>query len=91
LKVLPVLNDHFFRGKIKKLRGHSLVYPKYSGAMRVTAFIEDGKVIKRILNHLRLWGIKARLPLKATVPKKVCEYSIDYSARPATIPLHFTG
>ena len=47
--------------------------------MRIIAFIEDEKVIKKILKHLGLWEFKPRPPPKATGPAKISEYSIDYS------------
>ena len=39
-----------------------LCCPKCQGRMRIIAFIEDDKVIKRILKHLNLWDKKARPP-----------------------------
>jgi len=47
--------------------------------MRIIAFIEDNKVIKKILKHLDLRKIKQRPPPKATRPPKPTKYSIDYS------------
>ena len=39
-----------------------LIFPKCSGEMRIVAFIEDAPVIRRILEHLRLWDIPPRSP-----------------------------
>ena len=36
--------------------------------MRIIAFIEDEKVIKKILRHLGLWEAKARPPPKVKAP-----------------------
>jgi hypothetical protein len=38
--------------------------PKCSGKMKVISVIEDEDVIKKILKHLGLWEVKARLPAK---------------------------
>ena len=43
-----------------------LTCPKCSGVMKVISVIEDEEVIKKILKHLGLWGIKTRPPPKAT-------------------------
>jgi hypothetical protein len=45
--------------------------------MRILAFIEDEKLIKKILKHLGLWGRKARPPPKANAPPP--DAHIDYS------------
>jgi hypothetical protein len=47
--------------------------------MRMTSFIEDEEVIKKILKYLGLWEKKARPPPKGTGPSKVPEYSMDAS------------
>lgn len=56
-----------------------LTCSKCQGRMRIIAFIEDEEIIKKILRHLGLWGVKPRPPPKAKVPPKSPEYSIDYS------------
>jgi hypothetical protein len=48
-----------------------LLCPKCKGTMRVISFIEDQEVIKAILQHLRLWDIRSRLPAKAHAPPTV--------------------
>ena len=50
----------------------------FCGEMKVISVIEDGEVINKILKHLGLWEVKARLLPKATAPQKIREYSIDY-------------
>ncbi len=52
---------------------------KCQGKMRIIAFIEDEKVIKKILKHLGLWQIKQKPPQKATSSSKPTECSMDYS------------
>lgn len=56
-----------------------LTCPKCQGRMRITAFIQDNEVIKKILKHLGLWEIKPRPPPKSTGLPKPLEYSIYYS------------
>jgi hypothetical protein len=36
--------------------------------MRIIAFIEDEEAIEKILEHLGLWVVKARLPPKVKAP-----------------------
>jgi len=38
--------------------------------MRIIVFIEDEEVIEKILRHLGLWEVKARLPPKVKVPSE---------------------
>ncbi len=56
-----------------------LTCPKYSGEMKIISVIEDEDVVKKILNHLNLWDVKARLPPKVAGPPKLHEYTFDYS------------
>ena len=39
-------------------RKDPLTFIKCQGRLRITAFIEDDEVIKKILKHLGLWEIK---------------------------------
>ncbi len=49
-----------------------LVCPKCKGEMHVIAFIEDPDVIKKILKHLDLWGIKRKpMPVANAPPSDV--------------------
>ncbi|UCG65916.1 MAG: hypothetical protein JSW12_02370 [Deltaproteobacteria bacterium] len=53
--------------------------PQCSGRMRLISFIEEKKVIKRILKHLGLRAAKARpLPRKTKAPLECIEPYIDY-------------
>ena len=54
-----------------------LTCPKCQGRMRIISFIEDGEVIKKILNHLGLWEVKPRPPPKVQLPPQ--NVHIDYS------------
>jgi hypothetical protein len=45
--------------------------PKCSGKMKVISLIEEEEVIKKILNHLRLWEIKPRPELRLPVAAPV--------------------
>ena len=56
-----------------------LTCPKCSGEMEVISVIEDEGVIKKILNHLNLRDVKARLLPKATGPSKLLEQTFVYS------------
>ena len=42
--------------------------PKCQGRMKIITFIEDEEVIEKILKHLKLWEMKARLPPRAKTP-----------------------
>jgi hypothetical protein len=44
-----------------------LIYPKCQGEMRVISVIEHQEIIKKILQHLGLWEIKARPPSKTNI------------------------
>ena len=46
-----------------------LMCPKHQGRMKIIAFIEDEKVIEKILKHFGLWEIKARPPPRAKTPR----------------------
>jgi hypothetical protein len=52
-----------------------LVCPKCNGRMRITAFIEEQEVIKKILTHLGIYLAGSEAPPRAQ-PKK---YRLDYS------------
>ena len=45
-----------------------LVCPKYSGPIRIISFIEDGQLVKKILEHLDLWDVKRKPPPRANGP-----------------------
>ena len=55
-----------------------LTCPKCSRKLNVISVIEDEEVIKKILKHFGLWGIKVRPPPKANAPPMAPEYHIDY-------------
>jgi hypothetical protein len=55
-----------------------LTCPKCRGTMRIISSIEDQEVIKTILNHLGLWLIRSRPPVKAHAPPSR-EYAVDGS------------
>jgi energy-converting hydrogenase Eha subunit H len=45
--------------------------------MKIISFIEDEEVIEKILKHLGLWEMKARLPLKSSASLVTMHF--DYS------------
>jgi len=45
-----------------------LVCPKCTGLMRTVAFIEHADVIRKILEHLGLWGSRCKPVPKANAP-----------------------
>jgi len=45
-----------------------LLCPKCSGSMRIIVFIEDEQLVKKILKHLDLWGVKRKPPPCANGP-----------------------
>jgi len=45
-----------------------MMCPKCQGRMKIITFIEDEEVIEKILRHLELWEMKARLPPRAKTP-----------------------
>jgi hypothetical protein len=55
-----------------------LTCPNCQGQMRIISFIEDPEVIKKILEHLRLWLVKRRPQPKANAPPPV-HIHLDYS------------
>ena len=44
-----------------------LLCPKCSRSMRIIAFIEDEQLVKKILKHMGLWGVKRKPPARANV------------------------
>ena len=54
-----------------------LTCPQCQGQMRIISFIEDQKVIQKILKHLGLWLVKPKVPPRANDPS--IELQIDYS------------
>ncbi len=56
-----------------------LTCPKCQGRMKVISFIEDQEVVKKILKHLGLWGLKSKPPPKANAPPYFPEIHLDYS------------
>ncbi len=61
----------------KSIELDSLTCPKCQSQMRSVAFIEDEEVIEKTLKHLRLLGLKVRLPPKVKAP--FAKISIDDS------------
>ena len=61
-----------------------LVCPKCSGAMRVIAFIEDPNVIKKILKHLGLWGVKRKPRPTANAPP--ARATVEVASLPGSKP-----
>jgi hypothetical protein len=45
--------------------------------MKINSFIEDEEVIKKVLNHLGLWDVKARPPPRVKTPSVTIH--LDYS------------
>ena len=45
-----------------------LTCPKCASRMQVISVIEQPEIIKKILKHLGLWGVKARPPPKTSAP-----------------------
>ena len=70
-----------------------LVCPKCQGAMRIISFIEDGLVIRAILEHLGLWLARSRPPPRIHAPP-ICIHGTGRSAPPSIaddvsqIPFH---
>ena len=58
-----------------------LICPKCQGEMRVISVIEDQAIIKKILQHLGLWEIRARPPPKTNT----CLTAEDLPAKALTI------
>ncbi|MBR9979875.1 MAG: hypothetical protein KFF50_02485 [Desulfatitalea sp.] len=59
-----------------------LLCPKCHGAMRITAFIEEQPVIRKILSHLGLWETRNHDPPKARadpIPTFESGFTIDTS------------
>jgi hypothetical protein len=56
-----------------------LICPKCGGEMRIIAFIEDYRVIKKILDYLKIYefGKKRAPPRVDTSPGEFDEYIID--------------
>jgi len=52
---------------------------KCSREMKVISVIEDEEVIKKIIKHLGLWGVKTRPPPKTAGPPKPLKHTFDYS------------
>ncbi len=58
-----------------------LVCPKCLGTMRIISFIEDGQVIRAILEYLGLWLARARPPPKIHDPPVCLHKAGRLSAR----------
>ena len=56
-----------------------LCCPRCQGRMRILAFIEKPEIIKKILQHLGLWEVKARPPPRANASPQ--DVHIDYPHR----------
>ncbi len=48
-----------------------LIFPNCGGTMRLLAFIEEGAVIRKILDHLGLWVVAKRQPKRGREPPVV--------------------
>jgi hypothetical protein len=73
----PELTDKAFRGNWARLiqkiyEVDPLVCPKCTGPMRVIAFIEQADVIRKILEHLGLWGSRRKPVSRANAPPMLC-------------------
>jgi hypothetical protein len=69
----PELTDKEFRRNWARLiqkiyEVDPLVCPKSTGPMRVIAFIEQADVIRKILEHLGLWGVRRKPVPRANAP-----------------------
>jgi len=69
----PELTDKEFRRNWARLiqkiyEVNPLVCPKCAGPMRVIAFIEQADVIRKILEHLGLWGARCKPLPRANAP-----------------------
>jgi hypothetical protein len=42
--------------------GSLLACPNCGGRLRIISFMEDPEIIEKILSHLKLWDLPARLP-----------------------------
>ena len=60
-----------------------LLYPKCSGSMRIIAFIEEKKLVKKILKHLGLWDVKRKPPSRANSPPTESFIIYDESSSPS--------
>lgn len=58
--------------------------------MRVISFIEDGQVIRAILEHLGLWLARARPPPKIHAPPEI-EYPVDVFLSHTSADTHLHG
>jgi hypothetical protein len=63
-----------------------LTCPKCQGRMKIIAFIEDEKVIEKILKHLGLWDLKVKPPLKVEVPSVTIRIGYSDSHVPFSAP-----
>jgi hypothetical protein len=59
-----------------------LVCPRRQGTMRIIGFIEDGQVIRAILEHLGVWLVRSRPPPKIHDPPV---YGTGRSAAPSIV------
>ena len=55
----------------------SLLCPKCSGSMRMISFMEDSKIIKKILKHLDLWDVRRKPSARADVVHPPLEEPTD--------------
>ncbi len=81
----PELTDRNFRRNWARLiqkiyEVDPLVCPRCAGPMRVIAFIEQANVIRKILEHLGLWGSRHKPVPRANAPPvlHVAEYVNAY-------------
>lgn len=80
----PTLESAIF-GKKRQYLFTYAPFTKCFKKMKIISFIENEEVIKKILKHLGLWGVKARPPPRANVSQP--DVHIDYSARPGATRL----
>ena len=59
-----------------------LLCPKCLGFMRIIAFIENEQLVKKILKHLGLWGVKRKPPPRANSPPAESFIIYDESSSP---------
>ena len=59
-----------------------LLCSKCSGSVRIISFIEDEKIISKILKHLDLWGVRRKPPARAHGPPTEAFIIYDQSSSP---------
>jgi hypothetical protein len=59
-----------------------LICPKCQSTMRIISFIEDGHLIRTILEHLGLWLKRSRPPPKIHAPPVIEYAAADFQIQP---------